>query len=313
MGTDAKRAPRYWCTSKDLNLRNQLYPFQLKGVKYGIKQRGRILIGDEMGVGKTIQALALAAVYRHNWPCVIMCPASLKFNWKDEALMWLKGLVTPSEVVIMKTSSSPIYLTTKILIVSYDLAKSPAVTLKIQNHKKTFGVAIADEAHMLKSVDSLRSQRCVPLLSSCKRVFVLSGTPAISVPYEIFNLLRIVRPDIFKSEKGFGNRYGDPKPSNWGKMMEYKGSSNEKELHEILKKHMIRRLKSDVLKDLPDKIRTKIKEIEDIKKQMENNGIDVDRQIDKMIGGAGGGANFSNYNSGGGGNGNDEKTKGLFG
>lgn len=84
-----------------------------------------------MGVGKTIQALALAAVYRHNWPCIIMCPASLKFNWKDEALMWLKGLVTESQVMIMKNSDTHIYRATKILIVSYDLAKMPAVTVRI--------------------------------------------------------------------------------------------------------------------------------------------------------------------------------------
>jgi SNF2 family DNA or RNA helicase len=134
----------------------------------------------------------------------------------------------------------------------------------------------------------------VPILAACKRVFVLSGTPAISVPYEIFNLLRIVRPDIFKGEKAFGNRYGDPRPSNWGKMMEYKGSSNEKELHQILKQHMIRRLKKDVLSDLPDKVRTKIKvdidpkikkEIDKVKREMEGKGIDVERTIDKMIAG----------------------------
>jgi SWI/SNF-related matrix-associated actin-dependent regulator of chromatin subfamily A-like protein 1 len=182
----------------------------LDGIKFGIKKRGRLIIGDEMGVGKTVQALALAAVYRHNWPCLIMCPASLKFNWKDEALQWLKGLVTPSEVIILAKSSDVIYMTTKILIVSYDLAKLPKVCLAIQNHRKPFGVAIADEAHMLKSIDSKRSQHCIPLLANCKRVIVLSGTPAISIPYEIFNLLYTVRPDIFRGEKAFGNRYGDP-------------------------------------------------------------------------------------------------------
>lgn len=136
---------------------------------------------------------------------------------------------------------------TKIVIVSYDLAKSSEICLKLQNHEPAFGVGIADEAHMLKSIDSQRSQRCIPLLARCKRVFVLSGTPAISVPYEIYNLLHIVRPDIFISDKIFGNRYGDPQHSLWNRQIEYKGSTNEKELHEVLQHHMIRRLKKDVL------------------------------------------------------------------
>lgn len=99
--------------------------------------------------------------------------------------------------------------------------------------------------------------------------------------------------------------------------MEYKGSSNEKELHEILKRHMIRRLKKDVLKDLPDKVRTKIKvdidpkikkEIDLLKKEMESKGINVDRHIDKMIAGNGNGPGFSKGGSAG-----TEQTQGLFG
>lgn len=126
-------------------------------MEFGIKKKGRVLIGDEMGIGKTIQALALAAVYRHNWPCLIMCPATLKFNWKNEAVKWLKGLVVESQVMILEKVDQIIFKSTKIVIVSYDLAKTDAVCLKLQNNEPSFGVSIADEAHSLKSIDSVRS------------------------------------------------------------------------------------------------------------------------------------------------------------
>lgn len=84
-----------------------------------------------MGIGKSIEALALAAVYRHNWPCIIMCPTSLKLNWKDQVLMWLNELVAENEVIILKDKNTTIKSETKIVIVSYDLAKKNEVTLKI--------------------------------------------------------------------------------------------------------------------------------------------------------------------------------------
>ena len=60
-----------------------------KGVQFGINKFGWVLIGDEMGVGKTIQALALAAIYQQSWPLLIICPSSLKYTWQDEILNWL--------------------------------------------------------------------------------------------------------------------------------------------------------------------------------------------------------------------------------
>ena len=73
-------------------------------------------------------------------------------------------------------------------------------------------------------------------------------------------MLSIIRPDIFNNFKSFGNRYCDPKISNWGNhQIDYTGSSNEKELNFILNHNiMIRRLKVDVLDELPKKIRQKI-------------------------------------------------------
>ena len=69
-----------------------LYQFQKEGIQFGIQRFGRILIGDEMGVGKTLQAIGIAYLYRLDWPMLIITPASLKFTWRDELLNWLPSL-----------------------------------------------------------------------------------------------------------------------------------------------------------------------------------------------------------------------------
>jgi SWI/SNF-related matrix-associated actin-dependent regulator 1 of chromatin subfamily A len=68
-------------------------------------------------------------------------------------------------------------------------------------------MCICDEAHYLKSRDSQRSRYLVPLLIKIKRVLLLSGTPMLARPNELYNLLRILRPDVYYSFKEFGLRY----------------------------------------------------------------------------------------------------------
>ena len=123
--------------------------------------------------------------------------------------------------------------------------------------KKNFKICICDEAHYLKSRDSQRSRYLVPLLIKMKRILLLSGTPMLARPNELYNLMRIIRPDIYFSFKEFGLRYCNPRESYFG--VDWTGSSNMRELHLMLEKGlMIRRLKSEVLTELPAKRRQKI-------------------------------------------------------
>lgn len=123
--------------------------------------------------------------------------------------------------------------------------------------KKNFKICICDEAHYLKSRDSQRSRYLVPLLIKMKRILLLSGTPMLARPNELYNLVRILRPDVFYSFKEFGLRYCNPRESYFG--VDWTGSSNMRELHLVLEKGiMIRRLKSEVLTELPAKRRQKI-------------------------------------------------------
>jgi len=123
--------------------------------------------------------------------------------------------------------------------------------------KKNFNAVIADEAHYLKSRDAKRSKVLAPILTHAKRCVLISGTPMLNRPVEMFNLLNILRPDAFPKFKDFSDRYCDPKQGNFG--IDYSGNSCTNELHYILSKNlMIRRLKEDVLSELPKKRRSKI-------------------------------------------------------
>mgnify|MGYP000937217824 FL=1 len=91
---------------------------------------------------------------------------------------------------------------------------------------RNFNVAIADEAHYMKGMDTKRSETVVPLLKCCKRVILLTGTPAFAKPKELFSLLSIIRPDIFFNFTPFGERYCNHSKSPWSNQILYDGSKN---------------------------------------------------------------------------------------
>lgn len=108
-------------------------------------------------------------------------------------------------------------------------------------------------------MDSKRSETLIPIFKQLKHVILLTGTPAFARPKELFNLMNILRPDIINSFTNFGNRYCDPRYNHFSKKIEYDGHKNDLELNFILKSNfMIRRLKKDVLSELPSKIRSRV-------------------------------------------------------
>jgi SWI/SNF-related matrix-associated actin-dependent regulator 1 of chromatin subfamily A len=90
---------------------------------------------------------------------------------------------------------------------SYDLASRKSEEIQ----KRKFNCVIADEAHYLKSRDAKRSKQLLPILQAAKRCILISGTPMLSRPVEAYNLLTILRPDIFGKFGEFTERYCAPK------------------------------------------------------------------------------------------------------
>ena len=248
---DCKNSPKINDLPK--NLLKSLYRFQKQGIIFGIKKFSRLLIADEMGVGKTVQAIGLSSLYQKDWPVLVICPSSLKFAWRDEITTWLAEILTEDDVQVIKHSKHDFKQDKKYYVISYDLS----VRMVDKIIEKKFNYIIADEAHYLKSRTAKRTQSLTPILQRAKRVVLLTGTPILAKPMEIFPLLHILRPDKFKGFKEFGSRYCDPKILRFG-IIDWSGSSNSRELNSILNKLMIRRLKKDVLSQLPPKKRQKI-------------------------------------------------------
>lgn len=233
-------------------LYSQLKPFQLEGLRFGISKNGRLLIGDEMGLGKTLQALAISAFYCVDWPLLIVCPSSLRFQWRDQCVRWLPHLITKDEICTVISGKTDIPDHTKIVIISYELYTSN------EHFRHSFRMVICDESHYIKNKDAKRTKSLVPLIKGAKRAILLSGTPTLNTPSELYEQLSGLLPD-FCSRSVFVERYCEKKLHWYTKKMIYSGSKHAGELHIFLVKTvMIRRLKDNVLHELPPKIRSKV-------------------------------------------------------
>ncbi|XP_053374733.1 SWI/SNF-related matrix-associated actin-dependent regulator of chromatin subfamily A-like protein 1 isoform X2 [Mercenaria mercenaria] len=245
-----KHAPIADLSRVEQSLVNSLMSFQREGVNYGIYKNGRVLIADDMGLGKTIQAICLSCYYRTEWPLLVVVPSSVRFDWAQNFLRWVPSLDPQSVNVVVTGKDS--CTSGLINILSYDLMSRKADILK----KKRFQIVIMDESHLLKNYKTARCKAAIPLLQNARRVLLLSGTPALSRPSELFTQIDAVCPFLFKFHD-FGVRYCAGTKLPWG--WDYSGSSNMEELQILLEeKIMIRRLKKDVLTELPDKIRQMI-------------------------------------------------------
>ncbi|XP_008053749.1 SWI/SNF-related matrix-associated actin-dependent regulator of chromatin subfamily A-like protein 1, partial [Carlito syrichta] len=231
----------------DSKLVYNLMPFQRTGVNFAIAKEGRLLLADDMGLGKTIQAICIAAFYRKEWPLLVVVPSSVRFTWEQAFLRWLPSL-NPNSINVVVTGKDR--LTAGLVnIVSFDLLS------KLEKQLKTpFKVVIIDESHFLKNSRTARCRAAMPVLKVAKRVILLSGTPAMSRPAELYTQIIAVKPTYFPQFHAFGLRYCNAKRMPWG--WDYSGSSNLGELKLLLEEAvMLRRLKSDVLSQLPAKQR----------------------------------------------------------
>lgn len=232
----------------DPYLLEKLLPFQRDGLMFGISRHGRCLIADDMGLGKTIQALGIAHYYQDDWPLLVVCPTSVRYQWMEALHTWLPSL--PSHTVSVMMSGKDYDRSAKVLITSYNIVSRHSRILQ-----NSFGAIIVDESHFMKTYSSARTKGVIAVLKNCRRVILLSGTPALSRPMELFTQIHAIAPKVFPSFQEYGIRFCGGKKTNLGHW-DYSGCSNMEELNIILRETvMIRRLKSDVLTQLPSKIR----------------------------------------------------------
>ncbi|XP_035460497.2 SWI/SNF-related matrix-associated actin-dependent regulator of chromatin subfamily A-like protein 1 isoform X2 [Scophthalmus maximus] len=249
-GTEARSldVPKADLSSIDPSLTQSLMPFQREGVNFAVFKQGRLLLADDMGLGKTVQAICIAAYYRNEWPLLVVAPSSVRFTWAEAFRRWLPSLSPDSINVVVKAKDK--LRSGMVNIISYDLLSRMD---KLQPGDP-FNVLIMDESHFLKNMKTARCKAALPLMKAAKRVILLSGTPAMSRPSELYTQILSVRPTLFPRFHEFGMRYCDARKNTWG--WDYSGSSNLGELKLLLEEClMLRRLKSEVLSQLPAKQR----------------------------------------------------------
>jgi SNF2 family DNA or RNA helicase len=152
---------------------------------------GRLLLADEQGLGKTVTSLAIMLHYSDEWPLLILCPASLRFTWPGEIEKFLPHL-PPSAVYVVQGFDDADFFDKehkrqriKIVVATYSLLqKRSAAARTLQQFN--FQCVIADESHNLKEKNSQRTLLALQLLQNAKRLLLLSGTPALSKPVELW-------------------------------------------------------------------------------------------------------------------------------
>lgn len=230
--------------------KGELLPFQCEGVGFMLARKGRLLLADEQGLGKTIQILYYMAMNAgKSTPAVAVVPATAKWDWEDKAHTFLEN----PDVEVLSGEWPYLPSAKRLLIINYDiLIKGPKeqtwtdVLLSLDPW-----LVCADEAHRIKNAKAQRTKALKRLVKG-RQFIPMTGTPA-DKPGEFYNVISMVDRNLFPNWFTFGQRYCDGKHTVFG--WDFSGSSHLDEFHDILRNTiMLRRVKKDVLPDLPEKM-----------------------------------------------------------
>ena len=214
----------------------------------------KFILADDMGLGKTTSTI-IAALEASSKKVLIICPATLKINWKREIENYSDKSIYIAEGKNFSTDAD-------FVIINYDIIKNfhdPKKKDDSEILKANFDLVIVDEAHYIKNGQAQRTKLINDLVKTVDRLWLLTGTPMTSRPMDYFNLLSLVDSPVSKNWMAYAIRYCQGYQFNVGgrKVWNITGASNLDELRERTAGTILRRLKENVL-DLPDKIITPV-------------------------------------------------------
>ena len=274
--------------------RGKLLNFQKEGLDFLLKSSGNALLADEMGLGKTVQTLAYVASEKQTFPLLVVAPLVTLKNWEREIEKFLKkksrnGRIIESEspsVTLIRTGKSRDLPKTDIYVINYELL------FKRNDDLSKVGIKtlVCDEVHNLRSKTTQKYKsikKLAALPSVCYRIG-LSGTPIYNRGSEIWPIIDILKPGLLGSFKEFCEYFCYVNDKGKAIVLENKRAS----LRNELQKHvMLRRKKSDVLKELKDKVRYKevissdtdfyLEELDKIWKRLEKEQKDAETAFSK--------------------------------
>lgn len=283
-------------------LNGTLKNYQKEGICFINDKNGQALIGDDMGLGKTVQALAYLQQHPELRPALIICPAPLKIMWEKECHKWLSDKKETYLISGKYSKNTDVFPKKDIYIINYDItfdtiscpyckgkkkilidangegcyrkcrkckATGKITTLREDLKNMNPEIVIWDEIHKLAKEKSQRTLANYELSKRVHQKIGLSGTPIENSHVDLYWPIKIINPTIFSSFWKYAQRYCDAKKNHFG--WDFSGSSNGKELNDIVTTNvLIRRLKSDVLDELPPKnkivIPLQVKNLKDYKK-----------------------------------------------
>ena len=214
----------------------------------------KFILADDMVLGKTTSTV-IASLESDVKKVLIVCPASLKINWKREIELY-------SDENVLIVEGKKWGSTFKYYIINYDILKNFHTTENTEDSdaykiilNEGFDLAIVDEAHYISNSQAQRTKLLNDILAKIPKVWLLTGTPMTSRPINYFNLLKIVNSPLTLNWKSYVLRYCKGYQFRVGgrKIWNTSGASNLDELREQTKAVVLRRMKTDIL-DLPEKI-----------------------------------------------------------
>ena len=274
--------------------RGKLLNFQKEGLDFLMKSSGNALLADEMGLGKTVQTLSYVATEKQTFPVLVVAPLVTLNNWEREIEKFLKkksrnGRLLESEspsVTLIRTGKKKELPKTDIYVINYELL------FKRYDDLARVGIktVVCDEVHNLRSktTQKYKSIKKLAALSSVSYRIGLSGTPIYNRGSEIWPIIDILKPGLLGSFKEFCEYFCYVNEKGKAIVLENKRAS----LRNELQKHvMLRRKKSDVLKELKDKVRYKeviaadtdyyVEELDKIWKRLEEEQKDAESEFSK--------------------------------
>jgi len=274
--------------------RGKLLNFQKEGLDFLMKSSGNALLADEMGLGKTVQTLSYVATEKQTFPVLVVAPLVTLNNWEREIEKFLKkksrnGRLIESDspsVTLIRTGKKKELPKTDIYVINYELLFKRYDDLA----KVGIKTVVCDEVHNLRSktTQKYKSIKKLAALSSVSYRIGLSGTPIYNRGSEIWPIIDILKPGLLGSFKEFCEYFCYVNEKGKAIVLENKRAS----LRNELQKHvMLRRKKSDVLKELKDKVRYKeviaadtdyyLEELDKIWKQLEEEQKDAESEFSK--------------------------------
>ena len=251
------------------NLKIEPYPYQREGILAGMEMK-RLLIGDEPGLGKTLQSIGIVDT-ANVYPCLVICPSSLKINWQrefekftDKKALVLENAVQTTWPYLLKMRMHHVAICNYESLRKYfvwDIKQKGSFRLKdvvFNPAIKIFRSIIIDESHRVKDPSAQQTIFARGIAEGKPYRILLSGTPVVNRPADLIAQLSIMgRLPEFGGRTHFLQEYGGRDLSRENRSQETDEVKNlDKLSSELYSRCMIRREKAKVLTQLPDKTRT---------------------------------------------------------